>query len=65
MKSKEKGIATILVIGGIMLVSVTVALISKHYMGDNNPVELAADDVIDETLEEELHLAKGSVHVDL
>lgn len=65
VKFKNQGIATIVVVGTVILIGFAVALASKHYLGDGNWLEKDAEDVIDMAGEEALHLPKGAINIDL
>jgi hypothetical protein len=65
MKFKNKGIATIIIVASILIVSVAVGMASKAYLGNDNPVEQVAEEAIDEVIEETLKLPEGSVNIDL
>ena len=48
--SKSSGIASIIIVGGIVIGCVIVGIISEKYLGNGNPVELEAEKIIkDET----------------
>lgn len=65
MRFKNKGIATIVVLGIIITISVTAGLISKKYWGNDNPVEQVAEEIIDESLEDLTGAPEGSINIDL
>lgn len=65
MKFKNKGVATIIVVASILIVSIAVGMASKAYLGPDNPVEQISEEAIDEVIEDTLHLPNGSVNIDL
>lgn len=61
----QKGIATFVIVGGVMIACIVIGMISDHYLGPDNALEEDMEVVIDDLLEDELHLPDGSVNIDL
>lgn len=58
-----KGEKRMTILGAIILFCVVGAagIISSHYMGSDNPVEETAEAMLEEEVEDELHLPDGSM----
>lgn len=65
MYAKSRGIASIIVVGGIVVISAAIGFVSQRYMADDNFVEEFVEDSMDEAIEEGFHLPQHSVNIDL
>lgn len=65
MKSKALGVSMLIVMGAILVISLTAGYVSQIYFGPDNPVEQGAEQVADDVIEEALNLPDGSVKLDL
>lgn len=61
----SKGLATIVVIMGISVFCAVVGIASSRYLGPDNFIEQEAEQIIDKSIEYELHLPDGAVNIDL
>lgn len=64
MRIKQKGIATIIVVGVIVVLGFGVAIVSDRFLGPDNPVEEAAEEMVENTVEVALQLPGNSVDID-
>ncbi len=47
-----------------IVIGITIALISTYFLGNDNPVEQEAEEVVDELIEHDLGLPEDSVQLD-
>ena len=61
----EKDKVRIMWMLGIIVGLGIVALVSAKFMGDDNPVEEVAEEIIEDTIESQFHIPDGTIKIDL